>query len=193
MLNFKDNAKLMLRIVMCFLVVLAVGCKQHSEKIDETAKLQSLAKTDTTRLLEADGLGVEIFDFDELEPLFHQENDTTYIINFWATWCAPCVKELPYFEKINAEQKEERVAVILVSLDMPTMWKTHLVPFIKKKNIRSKVVILDDPKQNTWIPKVDANWSGGIPATLIYNKDKRVLYEKSFEYEELVKAVNTFK
>lgn len=193
MFNFKYNAKLMLRIVICFLLVLAFGCKQHSQKIDETAKLKSLVKTDTTRRLEADGLGVEIFDFDELEPLFHQENDTTYIINFWATWCAPCVKELPYFEKINAEQKEEHVAVILVSLDMPKMWKTHLVPFIKKRNIRSKVVILDDPKQNKWIPKVDANWSGGIPATLIYNKDKRVLYEKSFEYEELVQAVNTFK
>lgn len=183
----------MVRVVICFLLAVTLGCKQKSQKIDETAKLRSIAKKDTTRLLESDGLTIEIFDFDELEPQLHQENDTTYIINFWATWCAPCVKELPYFEKINAEQKEENVKVILVSLDMPKMWKTQLIPFIKKKNIRSKVLILDDPKQNTWIPKVDANWSGGIPATLIYNNDKRILYEKSFEYDELIRELNTFK
>ena len=58
-------------------------------------------------------------------------------------------------------------------------------PFVENKNIQAEVVILDDPKQNDWIPKVSEEWGGGIPATLIYNKDKRTFYERGFTYEEL--------
>jgi len=183
----------MLRIVACFIVAVVFGCKQNVQKTIDTANLKETSKKHTSRFMKADGISLEIFNFDAIQPLFHQENGKTYIINFWATWCAPCIKELPYFERIHAEQKDENVEVILVSLDMPTMWETQLIPFIKERDLRSKVVILDDPKQNTWIPKVDADWSGGIPATLIYNSDKRVFYEKSFEYEELIKELNTFK
>lgn len=183
----------MLKIVWCFILVVGIGCKQKEQKTAEPENLQQTATKRASRLLEVDNTSLEIFNFDALEPLFNQENDTTYIINFWATWCAPCIKELPYFEQVNEERKDENVAVILVSLDMPSMWETQLIPFIKKRNLRSKVVILDDPKQNTWIPKVDADWSGGIPATLIYTKDKRVFYERSFEYEELIEELNTFK
>ena len=54
------------------------------------------------------------------------------------------------------------------------------------------MVILDDPKQNEWIPKVDEEWGGGIPATLIYNKEKRQFFEKGFTYEELNEALSKF-
>ena len=84
------------------------------------------------------------------------------------------------------------VKVVLVSLDMPSMWKSRLEPFVEKKGLQSEVVILDDPKQNTWIPKVSEEWGGGIPATLIYNKGKRSFYERGFTYEELTNELNQF-
>lgn len=133
-----------------------------------------------------------IYNFDQLEPLLNRKDNKTYVINFWATWCAPCVKELPYFEKINAEQKNANVEVVLVSLDMKKMWESHLIPFIEKKDLKSKIVILDDPKQHTWIPKVNADWSGAIPATIIYNGDKRAFYEQSFTYDELKNHLDKF-
>ena len=135
---------------------------------------------------------IDVFDYEGLKPLLHRKDDKIHVINFWATWCGPCIKELPYFEQVGQEQAET-VEVVLVSLDMPAMWKKQLLPFIKKKNLQSKVVVLDDPKQNTWIPRIDENWSGAIPATLIYNKDKRSFYERPFTYEELVAEINTFK
>ena len=104
----------------------------------------------------------------------------------------PQIEELPYFEKVNSEFGQAGVKVILVSLDMPSMWKSRLEPFVEKKGLSSEVVILDDPKQNTWIPKVSDAWGGGIPATLIYNKDKRSFYERGFTYEELTKELNQF-
>jgi len=109
-----------------------------------------------------------------------------------ATWCKPCIEELPFFEKTYTEQKDNNVELVLVSLDMPSMWKSRLEPFVKNKDLKGKVVILDDPKMNEWIPKVDENWEGGIPATLIYNKTKRVFYPRGFTYEELNTELKKF-
>jgi len=132
---------------------------------------------------------IKVVDFKGLEPYLSKQNDTTYIVNFWATWCGPCVKELPYFEKITEKYENQKVKVILVSLDFPKSYKKSLLPFLVKKGIKSEVILLNDPDSNTWINKVDKNWSGAIPATIIYNKNSRSFYEKSFTYEELESAL----
>lgn len=140
-----------------------------------------------------DSINVKAYDFAGLEYFLNQKNDTTYVVNFWATWCMPCVAELPYFEKLNAKYKDNKVKVLLVSIDMHKMVEDKLIPFIKGNNIKSDVVLLRDPDANAWIPKVDSTWSGAIPVTVIYNKSKRKFYEKSFTYEELEKEVSNFK
>lgn len=135
---------------------------------------------------------LNILDFNELEPFLNKQNNIVYVINFWATWCAPCVKELPVFEKIQEEYKSKNVKVILVSLDFPKQYESKLIPFIKDNNLKSQIIVLDDTESNTWIPKVSKEWSGAIPATLIYSKDKRKFYEKSFNYNELKTEVQQF-
>ncbi|WP_257018500.1 TlpA disulfide reductase family protein [Winogradskyella pacifica] len=122
---------------------------------------------------------IPVYDFNQFEPLIYTESDKTYLVNFWAMWCAPCVKELPYIEQFAAQNPD--VEVILVSLDFPKDIETKLKPFLKEKNISSKVVLLDDPDSNTWIDKIDPNWSGAIPFTIMFNKDERLFYERSFE------------
>ncbi|NNL15343.1 MAG: TlpA family protein disulfide reductase, partial [Flavobacteriaceae bacterium] len=136
---------------------------------------------------------LEVYDFDELKDILFRKDDKTYVINFWATWCAPCIKELPYFERVNQELKNSNVEVILVSLDFPKKYESSLKPFIKKKDLQSRLIALDDTDQNTWIPGINEDWSGAIPATLIYNKDKRQFYEKSFTYNELITEIDKFK
>lgn len=138
------------------------------------------------------GITVQTYNFKALEPLFHRQNDTIYVINFWATWCAPCVKELPFFEKLNSVYKNKKVKVLLVSLDMKKQVESSLLPFIKRKNIQSEVVHLHDPDADAWVGKVDGAWSGALPATLIYNKGQRKFYEQSFTYEALEKEVKQF-
>lgn len=178
------------KTILFVLVLVFFSCKDTKE--NDKIGTEALEDTSKKTVLTA-STDLEIYDFSGLEPLLHKKDDKTYIINFWATWCAPCIAELPYFERINKERKNDNVEVILVSLDMPKMWDSHLIPFVKKKDLKSKVVVLDDPKQNKWIPKVDEDWSGAIPATLIYNKDERYFYEKSFTYEELVAQLEKFK
>lgn len=75
---------------------------------------------------------VPSLDYNELTPLLEQKGDMVYVVNFWATWCAPCVKELPYFEALNQQQDVE---VLLVSLDFPKHKASRLIPFLIENDI----------------------------------------------------------
>lgn len=166
-----------MRIVLFFLVLfLSLSCNQKKKNNGVDPKNKT----------------IEIYSFSELEPLINAEDDTTYIINFWATWCKPCVKELPYFDELHTSLKDKNVKVLLVSLDFPEKLESQLIPFVKKHNLSPQVILLDDPNENDWIPKVDESWSGALPATLIFNKYNRAFYEKSFTRESLFSTVDKF-
>jgi len=124
--------------------------------------------------------------FSDFEKLLNKQNDTTYVINFWATFCKPCIEELPYFEKVNEQRRNEKVKVILVSLDFKNQLQSKVLPFLKKNQIRSDVVLLADSKVNDWIPKISNDWDGAIPVTYIYKNKKTLFINKAFRnYDEL--------
>jgi thiol-disulfide isomerase/thioredoxin len=133
---------------------------------------------------------VAVYDkYSTLEKEILSDKNTIYVVNFWATWCGPCVKELPHFEQLNSENKN--IKVVLVSLDFKKQFESKLLPFLKKKAIKSEVVFLADTDYNTWLPMVDKDWSGSIPATLIIKNGNRVFVEKTFSsYQELNEYVN---
>lgn len=132
--------------------------------------------------------------FDDFAPLLAQtQNDTTYVINFWATWCAPCVKELPYFEKLHQAAATQKIKVILVSLDFRKDLETKLKPFLEQRQFSASVAALVDSRQNQWIDKVDPTWSGAVPATLVYRGGQRQFKEGEFEnFEDLLQFVLNF-
>lgn len=142
------------------------------------------------KVYEIDDIKVESYNYEGFENFMNMKDEYTYIINFWATWCAPCIKELPYFEEVGEEYKNRNVKVILVSLDFPKQVEKGLIPFINKKKLKSTVIHLDDPDANSWIEKVSESWSGAIPATIIYNKNNSKFYEQSFTHDELEKELN---
>lgn len=133
-----------------------------------------------------------VFDkFVDFEKAIIKNDDKVYVVNFWATWCAPCVKELPYFEKLH--QQNKNVIVILASLDSKKDIEKKLIPFIKRKKITAQVVSLNDKDYNTWLPKIDRDWSGSIPATFIFSGNKKLFAEREFaNFTELNDYVNTF-
>lgn len=161
------------------------SCKKEVSKTESVADKKEIVAKEVSS-------NVPTLNYEQLKPMLHKNDDKIYVVNFWATWCAPCVKELPYFEKINKEYKSKNVEVLLVSLDFPKKKETKLLPFIEKKNIQSKVVLLDDPNEQFWIGNISEKWSGALPATLIYSKDKREFFEQSFTEEELQKEVQSF-
>jgi thiol-disulfide isomerase/thioredoxin len=165
-----------------FILLFSVGfisCKKEVVKESSTEEVVQVSS-------------VKRYTYNELKPFLEKKDDKIYVINFWATWCAPCVKELPYFEKIKQEYADKNVEVLLVSLDFPKQVEKKLIPFINKHKIQSEVVLLDDVNEDVWIKAIDESWSGALPATIIYNKNNRKFYEQSFDYKTLESELLTF-
>ncbi len=101
-----------------------------------------------------------------------QSKDTVYIINFWATWCTPCVAELPEFNALKHRYAQQTVKVILVSLDFKEDYPGKLARFLERKKITPQVVWLSDTDPNVFIPKIEDSWQGSIPATVIVSTAK---------------------
>lgn len=177
-----------MKYIVALFLVIVLACKSDHKSNDNVESIANIA----IEVVNSENEALEIYDFNGFEHFLNRKDDKVHVVNFWATWCAPCIKEMPYFEKLNANYKDKNVEVLLVSLDFPFQYEKKLKPFIKERNLQSRVVALDDPDMNTWMPKVDEAWTGAIPITIIYNKDKRQFYERSFTYEQLETELKQF-
>ncbi len=115
--------------------------------------------------------------------------DRVQVVNFWATWCAPCVEELPAFVAIDDRNDVE---VILISLDDASNLETLVNPFLMEHKITPTVKLLDDPYAAEWIPMVDAHWDGAIPATLIQKGTQKMFFNQTFTSAQLEEEVLKF-
>jgi thiol-disulfide isomerase/thioredoxin len=111
--------------------------------------------------------------------------DKPTIFNFWATFCKPCIEELPYFQEAAKKFNSAGVQLILVSLDLPKAYPTKISAFAKKNKIKAPIAFLDETNADLFCPKVDSTWSGAIPASLFVNN--KTGYKKFFE-DQLSKA-----
>lgn len=135
----------------------------------------------------------EIIHIQQVQAWDQADNDTLYVLNFWATWCKPCVAEMPYFDQVQRELEEQKVKVIFISMDFSNEYEKRLVPFVARKKLYSKVVMLDEPKYNDWIDLVSPAWSGAIPATLMvqHSRGIREFHEGEYTYESLKSKIES--
>jgi thiol-disulfide isomerase/thioredoxin len=133
----------------------------------------------------------KIIKLGKLTEIMESKGGHIQIVNFWATWCAPCVKELPLFEKLQAEKRADiKIALVSMDLDLdPNPEKVY--KFIERKKIKSEVLLLDEQDPNSWIDKIDSNWSGALPATIIINQKtgRRIFVEKELHEGDLEKLI----
>lgn len=152
------------------------------------------AKKEKNISLKYKATGIREVKWSALESLLNSNTDTTYIVNFWATWCGPCVEELPYFEQLNRNFASQKVRIVLVSMDFVKDKDKRVVPFVERMKLKNTVWLLNEPDANSWIDRIDPSWSGGLPATLILNatQKKRAFYEKALTYDALAHALGYF-
>jgi len=140
-----------------------------------------------------EGQKIEYIKVPELENILKRPDNKLFVLNFWATWCAPCVSEIPGFEKTAKEYDTTRVRFILVSLDFPSQIRKQLIPFLKKNMITLDVAVMTEVDYNAWINIVDPQWQGDIPATLFFNNSRKTRFFHSGEVTEaeLKKYINS--
>ncbi len=117
---------------------------------------------------------------------------TPLVINFWASWCKPCIEEIPYFEKEVLNFKEQKVSLILVNLDFPEDYPKHITNFVKKNNYKSKVYWLNETNADYFCPLIDSSWTGAIPVTVMLNNKKgfRKFYNSKIPENKIKSALS---
>jgi thiol-disulfide isomerase/thioredoxin len=135
---------------------------------------------------------IEIIKKPQMMQMLAAQDEKIYVFNYWASWCAPCVKELPAFKQLAENLKDKNVQVVLFSLDFAEdVEKAKKV--LSKKQITFKTYLLDETKYDTWISDVEPKWQGAIPATMIVKGKQRVFINEETSYEELMKHINRLK
>ena len=128
----------------------------------------------------AEGQDIPKWKIGDLEAYIKNSNKPT-VVNFWATFCKPCIKEIPHFQKLVSQYEKDSVQLLLVSLDMPEMYPEKIKTFANKFKITVPVIFLDETNADIFCPVIDEKWSGAIPATLFINN--KIGYRKFFEKE----------
>jgi thiol-disulfide isomerase/thioredoxin len=101
------------------------------------------------------------------------------IFNFWATFCKPCLEEMPYFQELTKKYEKDGVKLVLVSLDMSDAYPKKIQSVASKFKITNQITFLDETNADLFCPAVDPSWSGSIPASLFINN--KTGYRKFFE------------
>jgi thiol-disulfide isomerase/thioredoxin len=113
---------------------------------------------------------IQVIKFDTLKQCIYNKSDTFYVVNFFASWCKPCIKEMPELLSCAKAIKNSNIKLVFVSLDLKNN-QGKLLQIVQQYNLQN-VYLLDETNANNWINKIDKHWSGAIPATLIVKNGK---------------------
>ena len=164
-----------------------VSCKKETLVADRV-------NADPKEIFEYNETKIPYYDFDEFEKFLNIKDNEVYVVNFWATWCSPCVEELPDFVAVDNEMRANTsYKMLLVSLDAASDIEDVKL-FKQTHSISPQVLLLDDIRRmNDWIPKVEPYWGGAIPATLFYRNGKSLHFvEGKLNKEQLLQHINKF-
>jgi thiol-disulfide isomerase/thioredoxin len=151
----------MIRFFICFLLAAAFVVKVNAQAIPK-------------------------WKLDDLQKAISNAEEPT-IFNFWATFCKPCVEEMPYFQQLAKKYESAGVKLVLISLDLPEAYPAKISSFASKHKFTAPVKFLNETNADLFCPVVDSSWSGAIPASLFVNKKTgyRKFYEDQLSREKL--------
>lgn len=137
---------------------------------------------------------VDAYSLEQFLQRVLQDNDTLYVVNFWATWCTPCVKELPYFLQLSKAYAGKPVKFILMSLDAHDKL-AQTTAFLEKKKINLEAHLFAAGDPNVWINQLEPSWEGSIPATFLYQKGSKLSFREAYfaNKKELESFINNHK
>ncbi|HRR09199.1 MAG TPA: TlpA disulfide reductase family protein [Rhodothermales bacterium] len=135
----------------------------------------------------------EMKDYSSILGEIKQRDASLVVVNFWATWCVPCVEEFPHFIRLKTESDPKEVSVMFVSVDFEDEVPA-VVAFLKKQHMQDRTFMASGDA-NTFIQSFHKSWSGAVPATFVYNRmgEQLDFWEGKVTYEQLAEKINRLK
>jgi thiol-disulfide isomerase/thioredoxin len=132
---------------------------------------------------------LESISWASLKKQIDKNPDSIYVVNFWATWCKPCVQEMPDLWEESEKFKSKKLRFIPISLNFPEESETKVLPFIERNYPGKKFYILNEILQSDDITRISSDWGGGIPFTMIFYKGKKQTIERKLKKGELIEIL----
>ena len=148
----------------------AMGCSTKWAFKEDSAKAEAAAD-------DAKPVSVEMITPANLKTLLQNRgSDDILFVNFWATWCAPCVEEFPEIEKMVRMYDERQVKFVTVSINNPDE-KPFVLKLLEKQHAFNRNLLLDSTDSSDAVAALGSpDWKGAVPYTAIIGTDSEILY-----------------
>lgn len=180
-------------ILSAFVLVAVSACKKQNEATEinyqnnDSIKVIEQPKEDSVKI------NLKEISQKELSEIISKNNDTLYITNFFATWCGPCMMEIPHFKKKIEEFKGKPVKFTFVNIYNKPQWDTAVLDFAAQSGLANKIVLLDDSKLNASFFDAFTSWKGSnIPFTFFRQGNKTDETIGGMPEEVLNEKINNF-
>ena len=171
------------------------SCKKETERTNENNVSNDSISTATPKIETVPStVALKVLNPQQTTDFLQNKNDTLYVTNFFATWCGPCVREIPHFKDKIVELKDQPVKITFISLDTKEVWNSEVPKFVDKQGIRSNTILLDGGQLDEKFFKNNfKKWDGGaIPFTYMRKGDKTDEYLGMMTPDLLDSKIKTF-
>lgn len=132
----------------------------------------------------AEPVSLETIDLDGVAKLAKNDSDDLLLINLWATWCGPCVAELPEFVEMNRMYRGRDFKLITISLDDLDA-QSKALEVLTQHHVSATNYLLDAENRDAFAEALDPQWPGPVPYTLLIAPGGKVLYRHTGEIDPL--------
>ena len=180
-------------ILTALLATALLSCKKEAEKTEENIAVTDSADIKKDAEPETSKIALKEVDQKGLTEILSKNNDTLYVTNFFATWCGPCMMEMPHFKKKIEELKDKPVKFTFINIYNKPAWETEVPAFAQNSGLADKILLLDDSKLNQDFFVNFQQWKGNnIPFTFFRKGDKVEESEGSMTEEMLNSQIDSF-
>jgi peroxiredoxin len=123
-------------------------------------------------------IALESLDEDGVARMAKNDGDTLLLVNVWASWCGPCVEELPEFVTMNRMYRRRAFRLVTISMDEPEK-KDAALKVLREKHVAATNYILAIKDRDKFAELLDKDWAGPLPHTLLIAPGGKVLYRKT--------------
>lgn len=129
---------------------------------------------------------------EEIRPLLEEQQGKVVVVSFWATWCVPCVEEMPELAKFYEAYRDKGVTFLSLSVDTPAAFEEGKVAaFVQKHELPFPVWVVTERDPAAVSSVMKADWGGTLPATFVYDSKGELVasFDTEVTSDELVAAV----